>query len=121
MKENNKIFLGRMKYILIGVGLVVFCFSTVFPSLISYAQRQGKAEWVLPKHYPDTFDGTGSIDRIAKDEIVINDCWYGFSPFVKFATPKRKHAARSQFRPGHFVGYMVNSEKQIISLWLLKK
>ena len=121
MKENNKIFLGRMKYILIGIGLAVFCVSTVFPSPISYAQTQGKAEWVLPKHYPDKFDGTGRIDRIAKDEIVIDDCWYGFSPFVKFATPKRKDASRSGFRPGDFVGYTINPKKQIIFLWLLKQ
>ena len=121
MKENNKIFLGRIKYVLICIALAVFCVSAVFLSPASYAQPQGKAEWVLPKYYPDKFDGTGRIDRIAKDEIVINDCWYGFSPFVEFATPKRKHASRSQFRPGNFVGYTINSKKEIISLWLLKK
>jgi len=121
MKENNKIFLGRIKYVLICIALAVFCVSAVFPSPTSYAQTQGKAEWVLPKHYPDKFDGTGRIDRIAKDEIVINDCWYGLSPFVEFATPNRKHASRSGFRAGDFVGYIINSKKEIISLWLLKK
>jgi hypothetical protein len=120
MKENNKIFLGRIKHILICSGLVLFIVSSAIPARVAHAQRRVKGEWVLPKHYPDGFDGMGHIDRIAKDEIVIDDVLLRLSPSVTYRTPKTKHSTSAHFSPGNLVGYLKNSEGEVISLWLIK-
>lgn len=120
-KENGKMRhakIERITCIILGVLLIV---GVAFPLGTSYAQRKVKGEWILPKHYPDGFDGMGSMDRITQATIVIDDCSYGFSPFVQFSTPTRERAFRSQFHPGDLVGYIVNDKKQIEALYLLQK
>lgn len=112
---------AKIKYILFIIGLVLIIVGVALPASVSYAQRQVKGEWVLPKHYPDGFDGMGHINRIAKDEIVIDDCYHKLSPFVKYATPTRKNTLSYRFRAGDFVGYIKNPKHEIESLWLLNK
>jgi hypothetical protein len=91
------------------------------PGAVCHAKKVAKAEWAFPKHYPKKFDSEGYIDSIGKDGIVIDERSYGFSPFVTFSTPRRKHASRSQFRRGDLVGCIVNEKKQIEALYLLRK
>ena len=113
---------AKIKHITFIIVAVLLIVGVALPIGTSYAQRKVKGEWIMPKHYPDGFDGMGYIDRIGKDEIVINDCsYYRFSPFVQFSTPTRKRASRSQFRPGDLVGYIANQKKQIEALYLLSK
>ena len=111
----------RIKHALLVMVAVFLIVGVTLPSGICYAQKRAKGEWAFPEYYPKKFDGEGYIDRIAKDEIVIDDCSYRFSSFVKFATPTRKNTLRSRFRAGDLVGYIINSKKEIESLWLLKK
>ncbi len=112
---------AKIKYVIFMTVLVLLIVCLALPTGVCYGQGRVKGEWVLPKHYPDGFDGMGHINSIAKDEIVIDDSSHKLSPFVKYATPTRKYALRSQFRAGDFVGYITDSKQEIISLWLLNK
>jgi hypothetical protein len=120
-KEDRTMRHVRIKHALLVMVAVFLIVGVTLPSGICYAQKRAKGEWAFPEYYPKKFDGEGYIDRIAKDEIVIDDCSYRFSSFVKFATPTRKNTLRSRFRAGDLVGYIINSKKEIESLWLLKK
>jgi len=122
-KRNSytiKMFLKRIKYIIICIGLAIFFVSIVIPSGVSYAQRRVKPEWVLPEHYPYGFDGWGQIDVIADDEIVIDDSLYKLSPSVEYSTPTEKYATRNSFSAGKIVGFITNSKREIVSLWLIE-
>jgi len=119
-KQNGKIVFGRTGRLLICIGLA-FLFSGLWlPVPATYAQGHGEKARALPEYYPDKFTGTGRIDRIAADQIVIDDTLYGLSPNAEFATPTRKHASRSSFRVGNRVGYITNENRKIISLWLIE-
>ena len=120
-KEDGKMRHAKIKQIPFMIILVLLIVGVTLPSGICYAQKLAKGEWAFPEFYPKKFDGEGYIDRITTDEIVIDECGYRFSPFVKFATPTRKDTVRSRFRAGDLVGYITNSKHEIESLWLLKK
>jgi hypothetical protein len=87
-----------------------------------YAQMQGneKPELVLPKTYPDGFDGWGYLNGISAEEAVINDSHYKVAPSVEYHTPQDQVATVYSFKPGDMVGFMKNGVGQIVSLWLLK-
>lgn len=120
MKQKNKTWLGRIKHILICAGLALFIAGVGIPSGLTYAETRIKPEMVLPKHYPDGFNGYGYIDRIARDEIVIDDAFYRLSPDVEYNTPTVRNASKAFFRVGDIVGFLTNPRDEIISLWLLK-
>ena len=120
MKENGKMSLNTTKTILICIGLALFLANTAIPSSISYAQRGVKPEVVLPKHYPNGFDGFGRIDRIAVDEVVIDDDLIPLASYVLYNTPKEMNAPSYLFVPGSLVGFIKNSENAIESLWLIE-
>ena len=119
-KQNGKIVFGKTGRLLIYIGLAFLFVGLWLPVPATYAQAQGEKARALPEYYPDKFDGTGRIDSITIDQIVINDTQYRLSPNAKFATPKRKHALRSWFRVGNYVGYITNGKYEIISLWLIE-
>ena len=120
MKQKKKTWLGRIKHILICAGLALFIAGVAIPSGLTYAERRVKPEIVLPKHYPNGFNGYGHIDSIERDNIVIDDSFYRLSPDVQYNTPTVKNASKAFFRVGDRVGFLTNSEDEIISLWLLK-
>jgi len=113
-KENRQLRFGKKPAILIFIGYLGQ------PLAGMCAERQGETGWVVPEYYPDTFDGTGRIGRIAVDEIVINDSLYRLSPNAEFATPAKQHALRAWFSVGNRVGYITNAKHEIISLWLIE-
>ena len=66
-------------------------------------------------------DGRGWIERIEEDLVVIADVLRPLSPFVTYHSGiNGLYASASEFRPGTFVGYSLNSEREIIALWLLE-
>jgi hypothetical protein len=67
-------------------------------------------------------DGRGWIERIEEDLVVIADVLRLLSPFVTYHSGVTGlNASASEFRPGTFVGYRLNSEREIIALWLLEE
>jgi len=121
MKANNKIPLARMWRTVLCVGLALFFLSAAMPATVSYAQSRVKGEWVLPKFYPDGFDGWGRIDSVAKDRVVIDDTVLNLSPSVVYRTPTNRYATSASFKPGNLVGFMTNASNEIVSLWLIKE
>ena len=108
-----------IRYIVIGLTVLLFFAGVDFTSSVSYAQGPDEREWVFPAYYPDGFDGTGYILRIASDEVVIDDSLYKFAPFVKYGTPTTEFASKGSFKVGTRVGFITNSNQEIISMWLI--
>jgi hypothetical protein len=73
-----------------------------------------------PDYYPQKYDGAGRIDRLDGEEIVIDDGLLKLTSHSRFATPSSRHAGRGSFRVGSFVGYLLDSDGNVQSLWLLK-
>ena len=73
-----------------------------------------------PDYYPQKYDGAGRIDRLDGEEIVIDDGLLMLTSHSRFATPSSRYAGRGSFRVGSFVGYLLDSDRKVQSLWLLK-
>lgn len=114
--------LGQKGHILIRVGLGLVLILALMALLAGVGSTGSNSEGGvgLPKHYPDQFSGFGRIDRIASDEIVIDDLLYRLASSVTYHTPTRTNASRSWFRTGNLVGFVLNSEQEIVSLWLIQ-
>ena len=84
--------------------------------------KKVKPEWKMPDFYPaDGFDGMGLIDDIAVNNgmVVINDTEFKLSPYAEYHTPTYKNAPGALFKQGDKVGYILDSEKNITSMWLI--
>lgn len=99
----------RHMVVIIGMGFVVIAF---FGS-ICYARERTD----LPQHYPDQFSGQGQIDRIAAEEIVINDCFFRFSKYPVFNSHTHLNVSIKHFHEGDSVYYIKNDKGEIESLW----
>jgi len=101
--------------------MVLVLMGMVIPSVLTHAQGQWvKPEMVFPDHYPYGFHGMGEIGRIGENDIVIDDSHFALSPGIKYHTLNIKNASKAFFRPGMKVGYLIASEKNIISLWMIE-
>ena len=103
------------------VGMVVLMASGAIFGNVSHAG--GKIfleEWKLPKFYPRGFDGYGRIDMMFEDRIVISDSSKKLSSSVVYGTPSSSHASKSAFRVGNTVAYLLDQNREIVSLWLIK-
>jgi hypothetical protein len=122
MNQRNKVWPGGMKKLLICAGLVLVLMGMAIPSSLAHAQgRRVKPEIVFPDHYPHGgFHGMGYILTISKNEVVIDDKVFVLSPNVAYHTPEVENASSAFFRTGHRVGYLLKSEKEIKSLWLIE-
>jgi len=110
----------RDRLIRIGHGLILGLTLIISLSGIGFTDGRDEGGVVLPGHYPGKFDGTGHIDRIGDNEIVIDDSLYKISPFVKYHTPGASNTSIGRFRAGDLVGFIKNSDNDVISLWLVK-
>jgi len=84
--------------------------------------RKVKPEWKMPDFYPsDGFDGMGLINDIAVNDgiAVINDSEFKLSPYAEYHTPTYRYAPGALFKKGDKVGYILDSEKNITSMWLI--
>jgi hypothetical protein len=84
--------------------------------------RKVKPEWKMPDFYPaDGFDGMGLINDIAVNDgtAVINDLEFNLSPYAEYHTPTYKYAPGALFKKGDKVGYILDSERNITSMWLI--
>jgi hypothetical protein len=122
MNQRNKVWSGGMKRFLICTGLALVLMGMVIPSGLAHAQGgRVKPEMVFPEHYPYSgFHGMGYILEISKDVAVIDDKVFAISPDVAYHTLEIENASRTFFRPGMRVGYLLDSEGKIKSLWLIE-
>ncbi|CAB1065146.1 hypothetical protein D1BOALGB6SA_9943 [Olavius sp. associated proteobacterium Delta 1] len=120
MKKNKKICYHRIKRIIVCLGLALIIAGICMPASVNGADRKVKGEWILPEYYPQEFDGYGYINRIETLEVVIDDSLLRVSPSVTYATLGSPVATIGDFAEGNLVAYLINSEREIISLWLIK-
>jgi hypothetical protein len=121
MKKNKADCHHRIKQVIAGIALVIIAAGICIPAGAGAGEQKFKGEWILPAHYPNGFDGYGYINRIGAEEVVINDSLLRLSPAVTFTTLNFIMAGRGDFTDGDLVGYLTNSEQEIISLWQIKK
>jgi hypothetical protein len=122
MNQKNKVWSDRIKRFLICTGLVLVFVGMVIPSGLIHAQSvRVKPEMVFPDHYPyGGFHGMGYILTISMDIAVIDDEVFAISPDAAYHTLDIENASRAFFGPGMRVGYLLDSEGNIQSLWLLE-
>jgi len=119
-EEMDEMRITKMAKKIACVGLALFFLGAALSSNPAHAQQRVKPEVVLPKHYPDGFDGLGRIDRISETEVVIDDGLYKFAAHAEFHTPAGQNVSIYSLKPGAMVGFMKSGKKQIISLWLIE-
>lgn len=114
--------LTRQRRLLKGIGLGLILGLVVMASYSgSYGAEHLGEERVLSSHYPKKFSGLGRIDRIGKNEIVVDDSLHPLASYVTYATATSEHGASGDFRVGDYVGFVTNSEKEITSIWMITK
>ncbi len=121
MDETRKAYGVRRRMVAFWIALAVASIGIVMGTPAGYAQNKVKPEVLLPKHYPDGFDGWGRLDSLGAAEVVIDDQVMTLAPDIKYHTPQEMDASPAFFPPGCMVGYMVNNKEEVISLWLIEK
>ncbi len=121
MKKHKTDCHHRIRQIIVGIALALIVAGICIPAGVSAGEQKVKGEWILPAHYPAGFDGYGYINRIAAEEVVIDESLLRLSPAATYTTLNSVMAASADFADGDLVGYLTNSEQEIISLWLIEK
>jgi hypothetical protein len=113
----------RTRHVLvIWIGLAIFVGGLFIPANVNSEGQKVKPELIMPQHYPPGgFDGYGHIYRISNEEVVIDDDLFKLARSVIYVTPTNKMSSHSNFGLGDLVGYLYNSEHEIISMWLIEK
>ena len=109
----------KMYVITLLIPATFFVLTNICPGESKVVKKYQK-EGVYPKHYPDKFDGIGRIDRLSRNEIVIDDSLLRLSPHVIYSTKVKRHASRAWLKVGSFIGYKTDSKHEIISIWLIE-
>ena len=108
----------------IACAVLIICLvgPVIFPQVSPAQGRYFKEEWLgrLPDFYPRGFDGYGRIDRITAEEVVIDDALFKLAPDIRYSTPRRPNASSDSFEPGRQVGYILNANHEIKSLWFIE-
>jgi hypothetical protein len=111
----------KINYLILGVALAGLLLSGGIAADRCAAEgRYYKEEWKLPGFYPKGFDGYGRIDRLDVDEVVIDDSLLKLAYNMSYNTPRRQDTADTDFGAGKVVGYLVNAEGKVVSLWLIE-
>jgi hypothetical protein len=115
--------LARQRHMVKGIGLALILSLVVVASYsgTGYGKEYLGEEEVLPAHYPKAFDGLGHVDRIGKDEIVVDDSLHHMASRAAYATPTTRYGSPGDIHVGDFVGFMTNSKNEITSIWLITK
>ena len=119
MSLNRIKSFGKLKHILVCLGLALFLVSFVIPADLSQAQKRYKPEVVLPPEYPNGFDGYGRLEMLGENGVTIQDVLIKMTPYVTFHTPINMNSTSAEFNKGDLVGYLTDPEGEITSLWLI--
>jgi hypothetical protein len=111
-----------MKRFLICTGMVLTIIGMVMPSGLTHAYTgRVKPEMRLPDHYPYIgFHGMGLLSVILENSVVIDDQEFVLSPDVVYHTLEVENASKAFIRPEVRVGYLLDSERKIVFLYLLE-
>ncbi len=120
MSIHRIISFGKLRHILVCLGLALFLLSVGIPADLSHAQKRYKPEVVLPPVYPNGFDGYGRIETLEENGVVIQDVFLRLTPSVTFHPPTNMDSTAAEFNTGDLVGYLTNPEGEITSLWLIQ-
>jgi len=96
--------------------LMVFMLSNTSYHIWAGEDREG----VIDGRNLANFSGTGKIDSLKDDHIVIDDTTKRLSHHVKYYRKGGIQVRGSYFKVGTKVGYVTDSKGKIISLWLLR-
>jgi hypothetical protein len=121
-RRRHKMSLAGQRHIVMGMvgGLVLSLLILVLCAGMTHGKAYLSEDQVVPAHYPRKFDGLGHIDRIGREAVVIDDTMHSLSHHVRYATPRSKYGFRSAFRVGAYVGFILDSEEKVTSLWLIE-
>ncbi|MFC1884807.1 hypothetical protein ACFL2O_08555 [Thermodesulfobacteriota bacterium] len=121
-----------MKRILTSAIFTVFIFAISLSTAPSWAADGGeknipihypgqvyKIDFLQPDHYPERFDGIGKLDELREDAVIIEDTEMDLAPNVTFRGLKKGSRSKKLFVPGQRVGYIVDENAVVVSLWLL--
>ena len=105
--------------------VLALCLVILCAGLLSQSDRHGKATASFPKENapPVSFDGQGQISHIIPHDrlISINNTTYRVNPHITYYTAARQTASPFWFLRGDTVGFTLDSERSITSLWLLEQ
>jgi hypothetical protein len=119
--NTRKLYCKNINYLIFGLAMAGLILSGGIAADRCDAEgRYYKEEWKFPGFYPKGFDGYGRIDRMDLNEIVIDDSLLKLAYNVSYNTPRRKNTSDSAFLAGAVVGYLVNAEGKVESLWLIE-
>ena len=121
MSIHRIISFGKLRHILVCLGLVLFIVNMGIPADLSHAQKRYKPEVVLPEGYPNGFEGYGRMEALDDYRAVIQDVLIRMAPSVTFHTPTNMDSTSAEFNIGDLVGYLTNPEGEITSLWLIQQ
>lgn len=113
--------------ILIGFAIALLGMGILLPTTVLAGQGSKNnlpvvdGETQLFPGYPLQFDGVGHIDRMGDKEIVIGDDLRSLPARAALHTPRSSSAGIGRFAVGDYVGYQLDDEGAIESLWLLQK
>ena len=111
--KENFVITGRFFSVMV---LALALMIMAFPLGASQAKASGP-----PSYYPYKFDGEGQIDEFRKGVVIINDTLLKLAPGVRYYTPRSQWASQANFPKGAPVGYMLDSNKEIIGIYLITK
>jgi hypothetical protein len=118
-RQNKNSIKSAAKVFCVGV-MVLMASGAIFGNVSHAGGKIFLEEWKLPKFYPRGFDGYGRIDMMFEDRVVISDSSKKLSSSVVYGTPSSSHASKSSFREGNTVAYLLDQNREIVSLWLIK-
>jgi len=101
----------------IRVLIVVIALFWIIPQITSSAE----GEKPIYPGYPLSFDGTGSLDGMSKDKIVVNDGSFMLASDAIFNQPDFLNSGPKGFRTGDTIGFVLNSKGEIESVWLIQR
>jgi hypothetical protein len=108
--------------LMICIGLAMLVGGFFIPAGVKCEEQKVIPEWIMPQHYPPAgFDGYGLINRISAEEVVIDDDLFKLDRSVTYVTPTNTMSSHSNFKMGDLVGYLKNSQHEVMSLWLIEK
>jgi hypothetical protein len=113
--------------LVVGFAIALLTTGTLLPPSTLAGQQADRnlprvdGETQLFPGYPLQFDGVGLIDRIGEKEIVVGDHLRALPSSADLHTPHSSHASTGRFAVGDYVGYQLDKNGAIESLWLLQK